>query len=169
MGINRGKQFEEAVREAFNALSSVSIDRFADPMAGYAGIRNICDFGVYQHPFQYYIECKAFSGNTLNFQFNITKDQWNGLSEKSMIPGVSSGILIWFIDHDITTFVPIQELIFLRNELAEKSLHVKHIQNDLVKHIPFPGKKKRSLYRYDADPFLEELRNRTQDYWNNRL
>ena len=40
----------------------------------------------------------------------ITKDQWDGLVEKSKIPGVVAGIIVWFIDHDTTTFVPIQEL-----------------------------------------------------------
>ena len=48
MGVSRGKQFEDAIKKAFLKHPDISFDRFPDPMAGYAGIRNICDFGVYR-------------------------------------------------------------------------------------------------------------------------
>lgn len=169
MAVNRGKQFEEVIKQAFEKSEDVSFDRFPDPMAGYAGIRNICDFVVYQNPFQYYIECKAFSGNTLNFASNITKDQWKGLEEKSMIPGVAAGIIVWFIEHDITSFVPIQQLIFLKNELGAKSLNVKHLTENQIQHFPIAGRKKRVLYEYQVEPFLKHLRTWVMEYWQTRL
>ena len=87
MAVNRGKQFEDAIESAFKKCSDVSIDRFADPAAGYAGVRNICDFIVYSYPFQYYFECKGCYGNTLSIHSNdpkkrygaITNNQWDGL------------------------------------------------------------------------------------------
>ena len=139
-------------------------DRFPDPMAGYAGIRNICDFGVYRYPFQYYFECKAFSGNTLNFNSAITKDQWRGLIEKSSITGVIAGVMVWFIDHDITVMVPMQELVRLRNDGA-KSLNVKDIKENKVIHFIIPGKKKRVFFDYDAKEFLKEVKQWAEPYF----
>jgi hypothetical protein len=162
MGVSRGKQFEDAIKKAFLKHPDISFDRFPDPMAGYAGIRNICDFGVYRLPYQYYFECKAFSGNTLNFTSAITKDQWDGLVEKSKIPGVVAGIIVWFIEHDTTTFVPIQELKRIRDAGA-KSLNVKYLaignplNDDQVLNIRVPGRKKRILFEYDAKTFLDNL------------
>ena len=162
MGVSRGKQFEDAIKQSFLKHLDISLDRFPDPMAGYAGIRNICDFGVFRLPYQYYFECKAFSGNTLNFTSAITKDQWDGLVEKSKIPGVVAGIIVWFIEHDTTTFVPIQELKRIRDAGA-KSLNVKYLaagnplNDDQVLNIRVPGRKKRILFEYDAKTFLDNL------------
>ena len=164
MKVSRGKQFEEAIKAAFIKHSDISLDRFPDPMAGYAGIRNICDFGVYKYPFQYYFECKAFSGNTLNFSSAITKDQWDGLVEKAEIPGVVAGIIVWFIEHDITAFVPIQELKRIRDAGA-KSLNIKDINENKVIHFTVPGRKKRILYEYDADGFITKLKKWATEYW----
>ena len=156
MGVSRGKQFEDMIKKAFLKHPDISLDRFPDPMAGYAGIRNICDFGVYRLPYQYYFECKAFSGNTLNFASAITKDQWDGLVEKSKIPGVMAGIIVWFIEHDTTTFVPIQELKRIRDAGA-KSLNVKYLAAGNPLNIIVPGRKKRILFEYDAKTFLDNL------------
>lgn len=156
MAVNRGKQFEGAIKEAIEKCPNISIDRFQDPAAGYAGIRNICDFVAYNYPFQYYFECKSFYGNTLNFKGDISKDQWEGLEEKSRIPGVSAGILAWFIDHDITAYVPIENLVQLKNS-GHKSLNIKDITSGLIPCIPVPGKKKRVLFEYDAYSFFTHL------------
>lgn len=164
MGISRGKDFEVEMKKAFSKHSNISLDRFPDPMAGYAGIRNICDFGVYRYPFQYYFECKAFSGNTLNFKAGITKDQWDGMIEKSQIPGVVAGVIIWFIDHNITALVPIQELVQLRNDGA-KSLNAKDIIESKVIYFTVPGRKKRVFFEYDADSFMDTVNNWAMDYW----
>jgi len=161
MKVSRGKDFENEIRKAFLEHDDISLDRFPDPMAGYAGIRNICDFGVYKKPFQYYFECKAFSGNTLNFKSGITKDQWEGLLEKAPIPGVMAGVIIWFIEHDITAFVPIQELKRLKDSGA-KSLNIKDITENEVDYILVPGKKKRIMFTYDAASFIDKM---TKNEW----
>ena len=33
--------------------------------------------------------------------------EWNGGESEN--PGVIAGVIVWFIEHDITAFVPIQE------------------------------------------------------------
>lgn len=159
MRVSRGKDFENEIRKAFSQHGNISLDRFPDPMAGYAGIRNICDFGVYKYPNKYYFECKAFSGNTLNFKSGITKDQWEGLLDKAPIPGVMAGIVIWFIEHDITVFVPIQELKRIRDAGA-KSLNIKDITENKVDFVEVPGKKKRIMFTYDAALFIKNMNNK---------
>ena len=43
MSTNRGKQFEEVIRESFLKVDNTSIVRLPDPVQGYLGIRNISD------------------------------------------------------------------------------------------------------------------------------
>ena len=169
MAVNRGKQFEDAIESAVMNCKNVSIDRLNDPAAGYAGVRNICDFIVYDYPYQYYFECKSCYGNTLSIHSNnpkkrygaITNNQWEGLLEKAPIPGVQAGVIVWFIDHDITVYVPIEQLAELRNNGA-KSLNIKDITNGTIAFLTVPGRKKRVLFEYDARTFLNFLGNMTR-------
>lgn len=156
MSTNRGKDFENVIKSTLLECAGMSLDRFYDPTAGYAGVQNICDFVAYKFPFEYYFECKSILGNTLNFKADITAGQWNGLTEKSKIRGVYAGIIVWFIAHDTTAFVPISEL----NRLAVagvKSLNIKDIRDDFVKHVIVPGIKKRVFFKYDGTKFIENL------------
>lgn len=158
MAESRGKQFEKEVYRALKEVNGLSIDRLADPMGGYAGQQNICDFIVYQYPFQYYFECKERSGNTLNFKSDITTTQWEGLLEKSKKYGVIAGVLVWFIDHDINAFVPITALESMKCK-GMKSLHVNDVKNDDVSHVKLPGLKKRILFSYDGPFFMFKMKN----------
>ena len=47
MTYNYGKRFEDVVREAFEKVPGVSIDRLHDQTTGFKGSTNICDFIVY--------------------------------------------------------------------------------------------------------------------------
>lgn len=156
MAESRGKQFEQVFRGCLDKVPQISVDRFADPMAGFKGIKNICDFSAYRYPYQFYFECKAYHENTLNFNSSISEYQWLGLSDKSQIPGVIAGIVVWFIDHDVTAFVPIRELVRLK-AAGKKSLHVNDIHSKNVIAIPVPGVKKRVFFEYDGKLFLDDL------------
>lgn len=164
--MGRGKKFEAAVREAFEKCPEVSVDRLPDPTGGYMGVRNICDFVFYRYPFLLFVECKVQQGNTLNFKGRITENQWDGLLEKSKIPGVIAGVMVWFVDHDITAFVPIQELTRLK-ETGQKSLHIKHF--DTCDHIILVGRKKRIFFDYDAQTFLRDAHVWGSYYWNDEI
>lgn len=159
MAVNRGKDFEAAFKNALCKIQNISVDRLPDPAAGYAGVRNICDFCVYLKPNQFFFECKAIRGNTLNFKSHITKDQWEGLLEKSKIDGVCAGICVWFIDHDVTVFVPIQQLEALKQQFNKKSLHVSDLDNTNLEKVELIGKKKRIMFDYDGARLLQDLRN----------
>jgi len=166
MSVNRGKKFEKVVQECFERINDVSIDRIHDQTTGYRGSSNICDFIVYREPNEFYFECKSVHGNTLPFS-NITETQWEGLLEKSAIPGVYAGIICWWIDKGVTRFIPIQELQDL------KDINVKSIRydskfpvdfgNGLYESIEIPAAKKRVFYDYDMEALLNEIAERYQE------
>lgn len=154
--VNRGKDFEERIRAAFESVHNCSVDRLHDQMSGFAGSSNICDFIIYRKPHQLYLECKACYGNTLNFH-NITDNQWKGLLEKSKIDGVIAGVVVWFIDHDETVFIPIQALNNSR-ENGAKSVNIRTAQREFgMNYIPLSGQKKRIFFDYYAEEFLNYL------------
>ena len=155
MAKNRGKQFEQLIREAFEKVSGVSIDRIPDQTMRHKGAANICDFIVYKKPYEYYIECKTVHGNTLPFS-NISNTQWSGLLEKSKIQGVYAGIMCWWVDKDITKFIPIQLLQSMKENNA-KSIRYDFtlFGKDLCTEIK--GNKKRVFFDYDMNQFFEEV------------
>lgn len=152
MSQNRGKIFEHIIKQAFQKVSGVSIDRLYDQTTGFKGSQNICDFIVYKEPYEYYIECKSVHGNTLPFS-NITDTQWNGLLEKSQIEGVFAGVICWWIDHDITKFIPIQCLEWNKQN-GYKSLRYDH---DGTAFTVLKGKKKRVFFEYDMEEFFNDV------------
>lgn len=167
--VNRGKDFEGQVQAGFERLPEASIDRLPDPMAGYAGVKNICDFIVYKRPFQYYIECKSCYGNTMSIHSNdpkkkygnITNNQWEGLLEKSKIPGVKAGIFVWFIDHDVAYWLDIR-LLQKHKDAGHKSIayhcdwvDFTHETDNLWTMLD--GKKRRVLFDYDFTQFFKEI------------
>lgn len=167
--INRGKKFEDIIKTAFEKVPGVSIDRIPDQTTRYKGSTNICDFIVYKDPHEYYFECKSVHGNTLSiysipkkgkdgkphgFYGNIRDNQWDGLLQKSQINGVFAGVICWWIDRDITLFIPIQKLQEYR-DLGFKSIRFDIFDNAGVYQIS--GKKKRIFFDYDMEQFLKEV------------
>lgn len=149
--VSRGKAFEEEIRKAFEREPNTSVTRLIDPQNGYAGVRNICDFIVYKRPSQFFIECKSHYGNTLNFKGDITENQWNGMLEMSKVDGVVAGIIVWFIDHDKTVFIPIERLEFYKQQ-GYKSVNINKMWD--TDWVLIEGKKKRIMYEYDMASFF---------------
>ena len=166
---NLGKEFELRIKASLNKPEfNFDLERLPDPLGGYVGIRNICDFTGYKYPYRYYLECKSKYGNTLNFKSDITEDQWEGLTEKSKIYGVLAGICVWFIDYDRTVFVSIQELNKLRFEQNKKSLNIKDIyENNLDSKFYFDidGKKAKTYFNYDTQHFINSLETTVKNIW----
>lgn len=149
---NRGKDFEQKIREAILRVPNVSLDRMPDPTNGYMGVRNICDFMVYKKPTLYYLECKCTHENTLHFSY-IRDNQWQGLTEKSEIDGVVAGVIVWFIKHDRTVFIPISRLKWLKDH-DFKSVVWDLDYNDVFE---IDGKKQRIFFEYNMTGFFEEV------------
>lgn len=150
---NLGKKFEDVVRVSFDAVPGVSIDRLRDAPKKLKGVDNPSDFIVYKKPHEIYLECKSHKGNTLPFSC-IRAEQLNGMTEKSLKPGVIAGFLIWFIDHDLTVWVSI-DVIKTLMWFGYKSLNVKDLEK--IPHLVIAGKKKRIYFDYDMSKFLDDL------------
>lgn len=150
---NKGKPFEDVVKESFLKCPDVSIDRLRDAPRKMKNVDNPSDFIVYKKPYEVYVECKSHKGNTLPFAC-IRKEQIKGMSEKSQIDGVLAGVILWFIDHDLTVWIPIQEVVDWKGRGA-KSINIKDL--DHLQHIVIQGKKKRVYFDYDMDDFLRRL------------
>lgn len=155
--VNRGKDFEHIIRSAFEKVPNTSVIRLPDPTMGYLGVRNFCDFVVYHCPYQYFIECKTVHGNTLAFS-NITDNQWYGLLEMSYIAGVRAGVLCWWVDKDVTRFIPIRNLQAMKN-LGKKSVRYDdEAPYGCVDYIvDVVGEKKRVFFSYDMERFFDDI------------
>ena len=97
------------------------------------------------------IDSEIFMADGTYEQFKI---QIKGMIEKSQIEGVKAGLIIWYIDKDITVWIPINEV----NRLIDagyKSINVKNLED--VKHIIIRGTKKRIYFDYYMNDFLEVL------------
>lgn len=155
-GINRGKDFEEIIKRDFLSVPDTNVERMPDPVQGYLGIRNKCDFYVYHFPYAYYIECKT----TQNHRFplsNITFNQRTGMLEAVKTFGVIAGIICWFVHEDITLFMPIQTIEKCRLN-GEKSINSREWEK-YDDFVLIKGKKKRVFYEYNLVDFLIEMQN----------
>ena len=151
---NRGKQFEQVIKEAFLRVPGTSVIRLLDPTNGYMGIRNICDFIVYKYPHQYLIECKSVHENTFRYSTksnHITDTQWEGLLEAGKIKGVVSGVIVWYVLKDVTKFYPIWKLKRLKD--AGKN----SVRYDDENGVVLCGVKKRVFFDYDMQQFFDEV------------
>lgn len=155
MGKNRGKQFEEVIKKTFQKVDNCYIQRLYDPGFGYSGVRNFADFFVFSSPYLIFLECKSVDGGTLNFS-RITENQLKGLEEVSKRNNIVAGVLIWFKERDFTCFIPVKELVKAK-EKGLKSISFAMIDN--LYHIPLNGEKKRVLFEYDAESFLDVIKD----------
>ena len=123
MSVNRGKDFESIVYKCISKLGDVYIKRVYDNMGGYFGVCGDCDFICYKRPQFYMLECKSTHENTLAIYSPnpkkkygaISNTQWEGMFKASQYD-VVAGVMCWWIDRDMTKFLPIQELVKYREE-----------------------------------------------------
>jgi len=161
MSNNRGKEFEDVVREGLEQVPNSTTLRLYDPMGGYGGVANPCDFVFYKLPVTFYIECKSHKGNRLSINTSnnpkkhygdITDNQWNSLKKFDKIRGVVAGYLIWFIDRGVTVFVPASEMVRLKEQG-----HKGFTPDDIPKVCCFVvnAKRKRVYYEYDFNSLYQ--------------
>ena len=160
MGINRGKDFEAIVKESIERVGGAYILRLYDPQGGYVSVANPCDFVAYKRPQMFMIECKSVHGNTLPIfsndpkkkYGNISNTQWEGMLAATEF-GVVAGVLVWWIDRDVTRFIPVQQLHSIR-ETGAKSIRY---DLDIPDSILISGTKKRIYFDYDFSSFFENF------------
>lgn len=137
--ISRGKQFEDKFKADFLKLEGVSLDRLFDPVGGYVGIKNICDFIAYKYPNIFYIECKSCNDNTWNF---ANYSQYEKQLSKVGIKGVRVGVVLWMIKHDTVVYLPTKTIQQMKAD-NKKSFNIKDLQKDTYRIITIPSIKKR--------------------------
>lgn len=144
MAVNKGKAWEAKFKTDFmKSFPDGSIDRLYDPVGGYYGINNICDFIGYEWPNIYYLELKSHKGNTFPF---TCLPQYDKLTSKVGIKGVRAGVVLWFIDHDQVIYAPISTITKMKND-GKKSINVKELDDYHL--IKLPGQKKRVFVECD--------------------
>ena len=153
MSNNRGKKFEDVIKHCFERVDGVSVDRLRDAQKKLKGVDNPADFIVYKEPHEVYVECKSHTGNTLPFSC-IREEQLVGMSNKAKIKGVKAGIILWYIDRDVTVWIPIAEVVRWKTSGA-KSINIKDLDSLICIYIQ--GTKKRVYFDYDMKEFLEVL------------
>lgn len=150
-----GKKFESKLKEDWLKLSDSTIDRLYDPVGGFHGISNVCDFIAYSFPYIFYLECKTIKGNT--FPFSNLK-QYEKLLAKKNIKGVKAGVVIWFYEKDTIMFVPIEEAEKMITD-GEKSVNCKKVVDNMYEKcysiIQIPGIKKRVFIDSDYSVLLQ--------------
>lgn len=150
--VSRGKDFESIVKESFEKIPNTSVYRIPDQMSYMSGSKNPCDFFVYHKPILYALECKATNKPSLPFT-NITEYQWAELLKMSKVDGVVAGILCWWVNNDVTMFIPIQFLEILKQNGA-KSIRYDADDRSL---IVIPGRKKRVFWEYDMTALFQSI------------
>ena len=149
---NRGKQFEERFKEDWiRTMPESSIDRIYDQVSGNKTISNISDFIGYKKPNIFYLECKSTRENTFNFK-KLT--QYEKLTGKVGIPGVRTGVVIWFILHDRVIYVPIKTITKMKED-GLKSVNIREIDNTDYRFINIPSKKLRVFMESDYSVLID--------------
>ena len=155
MAENRGKQFEGIIEESFKSIPNTMVVRLHDQTTGFKGSKNPCDFLIYHRPLMYAIECKSVHGNTLPFS-NITDFQWSELLKMSTVENLVAGIICWWIDKDVTLFIPIKTLNIWRTQTSVKSVRFDIYQKDFDV-VVIHGTKKRVFFGYDIEKFFSQM------------
>lgn len=139
MGISRGKQFEDKLKEDFSKIPGSHIERLYDVMTGYKSMRSRSDFVAYVYPNQFWIECKSHYGNT--FPFSGYR-QYDDMLEVAGIKGIRSGVVLWMIDHDCVIYLPVRTVEKMKAD-GKKSFNIKDLDSDKYRIIKIPSIKRR--------------------------
>lgn len=139
MATSRGKQFELKVREDFNKVGGSFVYRLPDQVGGFKGGSNVSDFICYVYPNIFLLEVKSTSGNTFPLA-NLT--QLEKLLQYKSIPGLRSGVVIWYTERDKVIYVPASSFEKMKKD-GKKSVNIRTIESDGYDYIEIPSRKKR--------------------------
>lgn len=146
MAPNRGKKFEQQFKKDWVAAFPQSfILRLPDQQSGYFGTsKNLCDFICFTNKTLFLIECKTVRGNTFPISSLTQLDYLSSMIAEDIIPGV----VIWFYEKDKVLFVPIKEVMLMRQNNL-KSVNIKMLNDSTYKIIDIPSVKLKTFMRSD--------------------
>ena len=147
MAYNRGKQFELKFRDDWHKTMPASfLLRLADQLSGYkVTSQNPCDYIGFKTPRLFMIECKSIKGNTLPF---TNMKQYDRMLPYEKIDEVYPGFIIWWIEHDVVAWVPLDTVTKLKKE-GKKSVNVSILEDDNYRTYILSTKKKRVFVECD--------------------
>ena len=151
MSVNRGKQWEQKLKEDFSKLPGAYIYRVPDNMSGYKGITGISDFIGYKYPKCFFIEAKTILGNTFPLS-NFT--QFDQLMTIPDVKGIHRGVMIWFQDHNAVLYVPLLTIAKMKAD-GKKSVNIKKIDEEGYEYVRIPSVQKRVFLDSDYSVLLE--------------
>ena len=151
MAQNRGKAFEQKLKEDFSKIPGAYIYRVPDNMSGYRGITGISDFIAYKYPKCFFIEAKTILGNTFPLS-NFT--QFDKLMTIPDVKGIHRGVMIWFQDHSSVIYVPLLTIAKMKAD-GKKSVNIKKIDEEGYEYIRIPSVQKRVFLDSDYSVLLE--------------
>ena len=151
MAVNRGKQYEQKLKEDFSKLPGAYIYRVPDQLGGLKGQTGICDFIAYKFPKIFFIEAKTILGNTFPLT-NFT--QFDKLMSIPNIQGVHRGVMLWFQDHQRVLYVPLLTIAKMKQD-GKKSVNIRTIDQDGYDYLNIPSIQKRVFLDSDYSVMME--------------
>lgn len=149
MATNAGKQFENKFKQDFKKSTGGEIDRIYDTMGNYK-TSNICDFIAYKMPNIFYLECKSCLGGNFNF---CKLSQYEKLKAKVGIPGVRSGVVLWFREYSKIFYIPTKTITKMKED-GKKSIQVFKSIEEGYRIITIPTIEKRVFLEGDYSCLL---------------
>lgn len=154
-----GKKAEKKIREWLNRPDDgYSFDRLPDPVGGFIGQANICDFICYKYPNMYYIESKATEHDRFDFSM-LTDVQREGLYQKSKIQGCYGIVIALFVSYQRAFILDIRDIV----ESGLKSVNVNKVEKWSIpfSEIPTIQSRKEMLDYYGELDVLVNKMNRS--------
>lgn len=133
-----------------------TIIRLYDTTSGFAGVKNPCDFLLYDYPYFYPCECKSVAGSRLSFR-DITENQHLQLGKMDEQYGVCSLVCVEFREVGRCYAIPykvIQDLM----SIGEKSIGYYYCKKT-EEVIEIPTEYSRVNCTVDWPTFLNRLRD----------
>lgn len=147
MAQSRGKKFEARFRSDWaESVPDSLCYRLIDAMAGYMGVKNVCDFICYKHPEIYLLDCKSSDANTIGF---AEIRQYEEMLKYKDIEGCNVGIVWWSIPNEAVIYVPVQTLEKIKSEGGKSFNYKKMVDDPNYPCIKIPSKKLRTFLQSD--------------------
>lgn len=118
-----GKKAEKKIKDWLDRPEDgYCFDRVPDPIGGFYGQRNICDFTCFKYPDYWYIESKATEHDRFDFSM-ISDIQYYGLLQKSKIDHVHGVVIVLFVTYKRAFILDIRDIDYLKQQ-GKKSLNI---------------------------------------------
>ena len=146
-----GKDFEDDFKDSFREDQLPLLTRLYDTTNGFAGVKNPCDFILYNQPNMMSLELKVTQDKRLPFS-NVTEYQWDSLTERDPLPGQMAGLLICYYEERRVFFVP----MVIVNQIKNAGIKSIHFRDAERYGIELEVSWKRTHFSVNIDKFMDD-------------